>query len=128
MAKLLTSHLVSTYVNEAQEFGAGCDDGCGDACDVCIWGSAFDALCDIEARGARVTRETVEPLFGAPFTRLTAFIKGKAVASVSRPWDIAEGLWDLLADVKEAQAANDDDAGAMFVDGVLVARVTHVTI
>jgi hypothetical protein len=169
MAKILTSKTVVRYIKNAEKRGESCPGRlCDGYCDLCIWTSSFDALSSIEALGARVTRESVEPVFAAPFTRLTAFINGKEVASVSRPWDLAEGLWDLLADVEayNADAMFVDDAitcagcggpcdavdavaddfgsalcgsvygngcaesaaGAMFVDGVLVARTTHVSI
>jgi hypothetical protein len=105
---------------------------------------AYDAICSFPA-GVTVTRDTVSPVFGAPFGRLTATVDGDVIAITTRFWDIAEVLNDLLGYVTTALADDvtavidgdmvdryddddDNDAGALFVDGVFVARVTHVTI
>jgi hypothetical protein len=141
---------------------------------------AYDAICSFPA-GVTVTRDTVSPVFGAPFGRLTATVDGDIIAITTRFWDIAEGLHDLLGyattaladdvtavldgdmvdryddddavvcdacggpcDAADAVtddcvnlcggfygngcADDDNDAGAMLVDGVFVARVTRVTI
>lgn len=75
---------------------------CKGDCDDAILHSAYDALATLPA-GVVVTAHKVEPLFDAPFTRLTATwdTEGETRAvCIDRAWDLAEGLWDIVAAVR----------------------------
>ena len=99
MATILTPESISSELDAA----APCLDveACDGTCDETILGMAYDALCSFPA-GVVVSRDTVEPTFGAPFSRLTARVDGDIVATTTRFWDIAEGLHDLLGYVTTA--------------------------
>lgn len=98
IAHTLTLDIIALNMRATDCPGDDCD-----TCGACMWGMAWDALASMPAHVA-VTRDTVFPAFGEPFGRLTASRNGEEIATVTRFWDIAEGLWDLLARVEERVA------------------------
>jgi hypothetical protein len=99
---LITPATISRRLDQA----APCLDPstCDGTCEQEIYGSAYDAVTQFPA-GVEIHAETTWPAFSAPFSTLTASsADGEELASVSRYWDIAEGLWDLLARVSDTAA------------------------
>jgi hypothetical protein len=104
MAKTITPYEISEQIDAL----APCDDACNDEfCDHAILGSAYDAICALHEAGVAVSLVNVNPVFSAPFHSLVAVdvLESEVLATVSRYWDIAEGLWDLLSEVEAARAA-----------------------
>lgn len=103
MATIITPESISSELDSLDPCGVECDHN---LCDHVVLGSAYDAIGSLHAAGVAVSRVTVEPLFGAPFFSLIAVdvLDSEVLATVSRYWDIAEGLWDLLREVENVRA------------------------
>jgi hypothetical protein len=103
MANSITPYSISEELDSLDPCGVECDHN---LCDHDVLGSAYDAISSLHAAGVAVSRVTVESLFGAPFFSLIAVdvLDSEVLATVSRYWDIAEGLWDLLSEVENVRA------------------------
>jgi hypothetical protein len=100
--------ITRAFLSELVDATTGCGNDECYACDACYEaaeaGAAFDALYEFPA-GVAVVRTGGGSPFGERFPSLTATRGGHEVATVSGFWTLDEGLWDLLAAVRDADGA-----------------------